>query len=295
MKELLPRRVVAVAGLAIIVATNVVVLAGVMYNRSGEPTAVLTLTERELSLPYRIGLPGENSGVSLQLRWAQPLDEEAPVWLNDEKLSALGFDVETLRGDSAWEAGRRGRSLPREALVVLEYDGAAYRSAVADLQTELAALRAEIEKAQKDGGVPPASGNDKETVFMNVARERYLRERLGALQAGSTRLYVIDVGVDYAALHRRHPGRNIVIVPGQVRVYTDSRKDSQGRHAVYGRVERLNRPTIHVPRPYREQLLRYAGERGGPAEGVPRWRITVNWGRRLEPWVIAVEETVAGG
>ena len=39
-----------IAAIALIVLTNVVVLAGVAYNRSGEPDATVTLTERELNL-----------------------------------------------------------------------------------------------------------------------------------------------------------------------------------------------------------------------------------------------------
>ena len=45
-----------IAGLAIIIVTNIVALAGVAYNRSGEPDAVVELTERELGLPYRYGM-----------------------------------------------------------------------------------------------------------------------------------------------------------------------------------------------------------------------------------------------
>jgi hypothetical protein len=41
-----------IIGLVILLGTNLVVLGGVAYNRMGEATAHLTLTERELTLPY---------------------------------------------------------------------------------------------------------------------------------------------------------------------------------------------------------------------------------------------------
>ena len=39
-------------GLGLILASNAIALAGVWYNRSGEPQAQLQLSEREIQLPY---------------------------------------------------------------------------------------------------------------------------------------------------------------------------------------------------------------------------------------------------
>ncbi len=44
---------ILIAGLGIIIATNVIALAGVAYNRPGQPEATIELTERELAMPYR--------------------------------------------------------------------------------------------------------------------------------------------------------------------------------------------------------------------------------------------------
>ncbi|MFL6653087.1 MAG: DUF4824 family protein, partial [Sulfurifustaceae bacterium] len=49
------RKRTLLAGIALIAATNAVALVGVAYNRSGEPSSVLKLTERELALPYSWG------------------------------------------------------------------------------------------------------------------------------------------------------------------------------------------------------------------------------------------------
>ena len=53
---------ILIAGLAIIIATNVVALAGVAYNRSGNPEAQIELTERELAMPHRYRMNKENRG-----------------------------------------------------------------------------------------------------------------------------------------------------------------------------------------------------------------------------------------
>ena len=41
-----------IAGLLIIAATNAIVLAGAAYNRSGDATYILEMTEREAQLPF---------------------------------------------------------------------------------------------------------------------------------------------------------------------------------------------------------------------------------------------------
>jgi len=55
------KRIGLIAALALIVLTNVIVLATVRHNRSGEPDATVTLTERELRLWSN---SKENSAVS---------------------------------------------------------------------------------------------------------------------------------------------------------------------------------------------------------------------------------------
>jgi hypothetical protein len=67
MKILSSSRTLFALGFILLVATNLVVLAGVLLNRSAEPEALMTLTERELPLPFR--LHKENSGLALRIAW----------------------------------------------------------------------------------------------------------------------------------------------------------------------------------------------------------------------------------
>ena len=60
-------RALFLLALALLAATNAIVLVHVAANRRGEPESRLVLSERELALPYRSH--AENSGLSLQLRW----------------------------------------------------------------------------------------------------------------------------------------------------------------------------------------------------------------------------------
>ena len=66
--KLTPWKVLA-AGAALILLANAVALVGVYLNRSGEADSRMTLSQRELSMPWRGGMVRENSGLALALNW----------------------------------------------------------------------------------------------------------------------------------------------------------------------------------------------------------------------------------
>ena len=99
------RRRTLFAGLALILVVNGFVLSGVALNRTGEPESLVQLSERELQLPYRGWNSKENSGVELSLRWRVNAGSGTQdgyygyvsyggtaAWLDEEKMTALGFD-----------------------------------------------------------------------------------------------------------------------------------------------------------------------------------------------------------
>ena len=128
------RRHTLISGIALILITNAVALAGVAWNRSGDPESTLKLTQRELRQPYR-GMNDENSGMSLRINWRVFGGEKswnysysggAPDWLDQAKMESLGFDVsqaEGMKDDYRWTS----RQLAKEVLLVLEMDGQAYQ------------------------------------------------------------------------------------------------------------------------------------------------------------------------
>ena len=90
-------------GIAIIVVTNAVALAGVWWNRQPPADSNPALSERELSLPWRGPRLRENSGLALDLRWRVidregaefgsgfPFNSGTPQWLDAGRMAALGF------------------------------------------------------------------------------------------------------------------------------------------------------------------------------------------------------------
>lgn len=251
------------AGLGLIMLTNAVVLAGVAYNRSGEPEARLRLTERELREPYSYGFRKENSGLAMGLHWrvlASSSDGQLDYghggyaaeagWLDRSKLTELGFDLS--RPVDA-DDQHYSKVLPRDVFLVLEVDGDAYREA----------LRRAEHPVDKQGS-PRWAG----TKYAAEALERERRQ--------NSRLFVVDAGLDQAVLRAKYPDRaRHAIVQGQVRVGV-AYPMYGGALRLVGRVDDVSVTQVDVPIELRQTIAPSAG-----------FEAVVNFGRRLEPWFAA--------
>lgn len=273
-------------GVALIVVTNAVVLAGVAYNRSGEPEAVLRLTERELRLSYWSWPENENSSIDLQLSWRVARTQHEPIgymyggldWLQPAQLQELGFDVS---GDmqSSEDAQRVSRQPSRSVWVALEYDGPAYQ---ASLEQARAALERATALAEANAG------------------EEEFKERLKAAQAElerekrtDSRLFIVDVGLDPDALRARHPNRQqYVMVRGRLRI---SILGPEGQQRPVAHVYDLDVDAIRVPYDYRDivEPLTRTDDATYYDRREPRFQATVNFGRRFEPWIVDVQSLQA--
>jgi hypothetical protein len=269
------------AAVLLLVATNVVVLSGVAYNRAGGPPATIELTERELTLEQSSGALEENSGAALSLHWQAPGADEPPAylyaasrspdWLDEAKLFELGVDTEY------WQSERQGYSVrsalfSKEVVLVLEYNGAAYRRALSLAEQEVARLREKVAQTP----------DDEDRVAKLERYEKWLQQ----LQVSQTRLYAVDAGLDREALAGQYPdGDRYLLVRGQIGL---SRKDG----VVTGRIRQMYVQRVHVPLPYSQQLPELVKGRNfrlyGKQPIAPRYRVRINSGRRLEPWVVSV-------
>ena len=280
------RKGILLAGVGLILAANAVALGGAAWNRSGDPESTLRLTERELRVVGEPVLDRENSGMALRLRWRTlgqrtgPADDfldgryaygGAPKWLDGAKLAELGFDTARKRV----RGGREHDAIPaKEVFLVLELDGAAYQAALERARQDN--QRAKAAQAGKAGARDPEGE-------LKRAAQRLRRE-----ESTSSRLFVIDAGLDAGALRARYPDRaRHAIVRGQVRPYWDTRADATG--ALVGQVVGPSVGEINVPLEFQPSLAN-AGERALQGEDAqpPRREITVAFGRRLEPWITAV-------
>ena len=292
------RRLGPVISAAVVLIVNAIVLAGVAWNRSGGHDAEITLTERELSPPYVWN--EENTGIALRLVWEGESDrwdddgrlKEEPRWFDQGKLAALGFDcsypIEAVSADEHYS-----RMLPREAFVVLEYDGDAWRRWLAEREKR---LEEELRKA---------AVSDKPTENAEAARKSLESDR-----TWHTHLFAVDAGGDAESLRARYPDRaNYIVARASVALRHVRPHDPdaavQRKPFLRGVVQSILGDSIHVPRDGRAMLddLRRqdlaAQARGDSAAryrreparaGQPRYEVRLRYGRRLEPWVVEVRQ-----
>lgn len=270
-----------IAGLLLIAATNAAALIGVAYNRSPDPEATLPLTERELNLPYRWGLDRDNSGISLGLQWrvlgeAQAYGHHAAYapleWLDKARLAELGFDVARFEDDPA---GRRhvGRIPARAVLLVLEFDGPAYAAMLA--RTREWASR-ELEHAAVD-----ARAGKSDSTRADQARRALDRE-----QRIASRLFVVDAGLNVAALRARYPDHGrYAIVHGRIKPTVTARTDGE---RVTGYIENIEVSSVNMARAHHAVFAPLREDSASASGTAPRYAVTLAFGRRLEPWVLAV-------
>ena len=124
------------SALILVLLSNIVVFAGVAWNRS-QSGATILLTERELYFSNTIFRKQENSGISLRLKMHQ--DSYSPDWLNAGKLSELGFQPD--RYTSIEMPKKKPRS--RITWLVLEYDGPSWQVFLHDSVKHIAQLEEE--------------------------------------------------------------------------------------------------------------------------------------------------------
>lgn len=261
------------AGLALLAVTNLIALCGAAYNRSGEPDSVLGVSQRELRPSYSGVREKENSGLTLQLRWRVLGEDEdgryqiyeregggTPAWLDDAKMASLGFVALPAASQPNVQVRRR-HPLPRDVLVVLEFDGPTRQQA---LDRAHGAARKVEAKNERGEGKKDAEA----IVFWEEHR--------------SSRLFAVDAGLDRAALRAKYPDRQkYVIVRGRVR------QDWWGRATAGGRIDSLLADEINVP-----LELRASFDGIGPAyqarpEGEGRTvQARLAFGQRLEPWLV---------
>ena len=278
MKKRIPSSGLFLLAWMLVAAVNGAVLSGVAYNRSGPPEARIVLSERELPLAYR--RHEENSGLALRLAWRTIGEDDeryvrrsSPAWLTPAKLQALGFDLPQIQETD--KKGAAGRApLPKEVFVVLEFDGPAYREALARTAEDLHQAR-NLHRAHPE--------NEKLREAYQAAETRLKRERLSA-----SRLFVVDAGHDAARLRTLFPDRTrYIIARGLVRA--GYHRADRGWRPV-GTIGRLLVESIHVALPYRKPLETLTGgdRYRKTAHAPPRYQVELIYGRRFEPWIAAV-------
>jgi len=274
-----------IAGVSLIIVTNAIVLAGVSYNRSGEPESTITLTERELSLPYRYLGKDENSGIHLRLTHRSRdsgyfsrdyKQSEILDWFNKEKLAALGFDV-SQPVNGGMEERHYQRLSEKEVILVLEYNGTAYQGVLEAAQKHVDDLLAE--QTQNNGKKSKKKNHKLSRAENNLSREK----------TSASRLFVIDAGLDRDVLRKKYADRTkYLLMKGLVKARI--KDDRSGGKRLVGYIKSLSNKTVHVPLQHHEVLEAVVEEdTRRKQDEPPRFEATINIGQRLEVWLVSVE------
>jgi hypothetical protein len=262
---------------ALVALANVAMLAAVRANRTGEPDARVTLTERELPLAYQ---NDRNSAQRLRIAVASRAVVYTSAtssanrpwipypWIDAARLTALGFDMSVPPSD---ERAQRfyGRQLRRRVWVAYEFDGDAWARYATERR------RANAESAAS--APVPARASLEENAEAQLSME--------------SRLIAVDVGRDPVALRRSHPDRSrYLILPGTVSIRAVEWTEGGRQAALTGDLEPLSL-TLVVPVHARAALdrlpTRAAGDPNAPRG--PRYAAQLAVGRRYEPWIVSIE------
>lgn len=253
--------------LGLILLSNAVALAGVYYNRSGEPQSVLTLSERELRLADGIWRDRDaDSVLHLQLIWRQEGNLGEVLWLDRSKLQSLGFVVPAASDNIDLEFYRR--NLERSVWLVLELNGPAYQRELKRVRQELGVAEERLQALPDDEG-------------LQHQRDRR-REHLEEEERRSSRLFLVDAGLDVEALRAQYPDRQrYALIAGYMRPYYRSPQDTPLFSASF----RSEVSEISVPYVLREVYADW--KRHQPyGEQRPTVRTRIAFGQRHEPWML---------
>jgi len=270
------------SALFLLLAVNALVLGGIAYNRSGTADANVELTERELPLNPA---DSENSGMSLRIDWRR-YDGHESQWFDRSKLVSIGYDC-ALPVDAADAERHYAKALSRKTFVVLEYEGKSWETWKAREMRQLGAMEAGIARG--------------ETAPKELAKAK---KRLELELVTGSRLFAVDAGNDPEKLRKAYPdGRRFIIAAARVRLNYRGAIREKGKPAeppaLRGIIEDVLTDTIQVPRD-RQGLLRSLELKDGRSRPnaysdetsekptPPRYRAILSFGRRHEPWVVAV-------
>ena len=224
----------------LVVVVNLLILYRVYDNRTSTPDSVVTLTQRELSLPYskfyEDGGYEHNKIRFFHINWriysTNGYYFNSPTCLDSDKLKELGFDIDRyMKNDQI--------SIPRDAYVVLEVNSSLYKKEIGII------------------------GNHYQ----------------------SSRLYVIDAGIDRYELRDKFPQRDkYIILKGVINTqytYTEKKKDG-----IKGYIESLSVTNIHIEQKYHKILLDLFENK--KSEQIVEYKVKVAFGSRLEPYIISL-------
>lgn len=256
-----------ILGLCFILLANMGLWAATYWNRQGTPESTLVLSERELNIIRQSYAPlhpvnkeGEvKQAVRLTLRVNNHSNRLGNMYMiPQEKMEALGFSHEFIEKTGKPKPFFLWRLQKKLAFVVLEMEGPFHQQFMLETKAALAGS--------------PCNETDKTCESLSSLSPEALKQ----LQATSSRLYIVDVGLDQQTLRTRYPDRDhYAIVHGTVQASPGTFSDSSPPQLM-GWVQDILVPEISLPLEWHDDAL---------YERPAHFEAEVSFGQRLEPWL----------
>lgn len=267
-----------------LILVNIIVLAGVSYNRSGEAGPGMQLTERELSLPYRSYRQKENSGLALKLNWSFVPEKlfnntynkyalqryGTPNWLTENELKELGLYIDSTQLDINNSLFDNEKLQAEEFIIVLEYNGEAFKLLLSDAEKDIQVLRNKTKNHPNDRDLNKQLKKDEESLM--------------ALKTSESRLIAIDAGRNLQSLKEKYTDNSkYIMMRGEIRRYWANKK-------LTASINQIFISNLHVPLPYSKEINEITNHESVDKQyynwsGKPRYQVELNGGKRLEPWI----------
>ncbi|MEA2100055.1 MAG: DUF4824 family protein [Campylobacterota bacterium] len=244
-----------------IIFINSLILYGVMENRLESPTAEITLTQRELTIPYNY--KNKESSLSLRINWRIVQNKKhgynQAKWLDCFNLEELNFKPEDIV--QVFPKSYYKDRLTKEVLIVLEYNGKAYQKSLEKLHHKIKYSR----------------GTRKEDALKDLRDEQHK----------NSRLFAIDAGLEYQTLRDKYKDKSkFIIAKGIIKVrYTEKNRNKINKELqINSYISSLSIKNIYVPLKHRK-----------PFESIkklkPKYLVDLKYGTNLEPYIVSVKQS----
>ena len=282
-KKLLLLAVITVLGV------NAFILGKVWLNRS-VVVAELTLSERELDMPYHWGMAKEDSSLRLNLAWTTPWltsSEDDWYYLSRQQQRILRLQqpqFASFRFGSCADGYQRQQ---RSGWVLLEFNGQSYQGYLKQAEQHYAALRQRLAaEAAAELNTSMPQNTLQEAAKRRHEQQQRAEEQWRAAREEATRLFVIDAAADRNLLQQtlaKHSGPTagqLLLVPADIQLSYTWCQDDKAEKQPEVLINRLAVQSLYVAKPYAQRLPIDTDR-----QQKIRFQAQVYYGRFAEPWI----------